>query len=152
MTTSWVMLCHCDFSGSTKDMNFKLCMQLACGGRSMPIYINFLYFSEKINFCIYLNSHVPPAYNLQLRWGPQWWVVTLFTVKCTDTFRSWNVSMRACCVGSINMCIPIRAAFWHQCFVITTSTWTASTRRSTLHWTSCQEVHKQWDQPPIHLW
>jgi len=32
-----VTFCQRGFQGSTEDRNFKLCMQISCGGRSMPI-------------------------------------------------------------------------------------------------------------------
>lgn len=77
-------------------------------------------------------------------------------VNRTDTFRSWNASMRACCAGSTSTCDPTRAVSWRRCSATTIAMSTASTRRSTWRPTDGQRpLHRQLvpagRQLPLHL-
>jgi len=61
-------LCQRDFSGSTNCMNFQLCTQTACGGRSsLPTYffLNFWYFCEK---CKKKSIFTVNVQDLQMTW------------------------------------------------------------------------------------
>ena len=49
--------CQCDFSSSTKDMNFKLYTQIACGAKSMSIHfvLIFIIFLQNTKKSVLIN-------------------------------------------------------------------------------------------------